>query len=214
MDQQFILIIAALLTAFLGAVIGLVALSYRRLIQKYYLLKSREEELTQDSQAQAEQIIAEARARANEIVNYSSTFARQLSQDLQAELDRAKEIQGQAYQELLQTISTNSIQALNNISEDISSQLLAQTNSQLTKFQKSLLTSQSKLSKALEADYQSLQSKLKAYQEAREKALNEAIYQVISQVSSEVLGSSLTLKNHEDLVIAALDKAKKDNMFN
>jgi uncharacterized protein YoxC len=60
---------------------------------------------------------------------------------------------------------------------------------------------------------QEAQSSAKMYQEEKIKELDSKIYQILSQVAKKTLGRSIDLSTHEELVMEALEKAKKENLF-
>ena len=43
--------------------------------------------------------------------------------------------------------------------------------------------------------------------------VNDDIHKILLNISKTVLGKSLDAKDHEDLIIEALDKAKKENII-
>ena len=54
---------------------------------------------------------------------------------------------------------------------------------------------------------------LSLYREDKLKKINESIYEIILLVSQEVLGHALKIEEHEELVLQALEEAKKEGLF-
>ncbi|PIS14644.1 hypothetical protein COT64_01595 [Candidatus Shapirobacteria bacterium CG09_land_8_20_14_0_10_39_12] len=57
----------------------------------------------------------------------------------------------------------------------------------------------------------SLEKEIKEQKEEKLKRLSEEIFKVLQEASGEVLNRSLSLSNHEDLVLEALEKAQKSH---
>jgi len=53
----------------------------------------------------------------------------------------------------------------------------------------------------------------KDYQELKIKEIDTKIYQLIAEVAKKTLGRSIDISAHEELVMEALEKAKKEKMF-
>jgi F0F1-type ATP synthase membrane subunit b/b' len=54
------------------------------------------------------------------------------------------------------------------------------------------------------------QEYIKNYKEKKMKEINKKIYQIINDISKEIIGKSISIREHEDLVIKALEDAKKE----
>jgi F0F1-type ATP synthase membrane subunit b/b' len=54
------------------------------------------------------------------------------------------------------------------------------------------------------------QEYIKNYKEKKIKEINKKVYQIINDISKEIIGKSISMREHEDLVIRALENAKKE----
>jgi F0F1-type ATP synthase membrane subunit b/b' len=54
------------------------------------------------------------------------------------------------------------------------------------------------------------QEYIKNYKEKKIKEINKKVYQIINDISKEIIGKSISMREHEDLVIRALEDAKKE----
>ena len=59
----------------------------------------------------------------------------------------------------------------------------------------------------------SYQGKIKKYKEEKLKDMNQRIYAIIDEASKKVINKSLDLAAHEEIVLEALEKARKENLF-
>jgi len=62
----------------------------------------------------------------------------------------------------------------------------------------------------LKEEYQKKEKELELYKVEALKKIDDQIYNVIQNISNEVLGKSISLQDHEQLIIDALEKAKKE----
>jgi F0F1-type ATP synthase membrane subunit b/b' len=51
------------------------------------------------------------------------------------------------------------------------------------------------------------------YKERKLKELDQRIYQIIGEVAEKTIGKAIDLSTHEELVMEALEKAKKEKFF-
>ena len=58
-----------------------------------------------------------------------------------------------------------------------------------------------------------LQKDIEAYKESRYADAEESVKQIVQKVSQEVLNKSISLEDHQKMVIDALEKAKKEGVF-
>ena len=58
-----------------------------------------------------------------------------------------------------------------------------------------------------------LENEIRQRKEKELQKLNDNIYKILSNISKEVIGKSLNLSDHEDLIIASLEKAKKERLL-
>ncbi|MEX0621371.1 MAG: hypothetical protein WD187_00015 [Candidatus Woykebacteria bacterium] len=70
-------------------------------------------------------------------------------------------------------------------------------------------TADEKISSELTAS----QEVIKAYRDQKLKELDSKVYQVLSQVAKKTIGRTIDLSDHEELVMQALEKAKKENLL-
>jgi F0F1-type ATP synthase membrane subunit b/b' len=54
---------------------------------------------------------------------------------------------------------------------------------------------------------------LENYKKEKIKEIDERIFQLLVDITKKVLGKAIDLSTHEELVIKALEKAKKENFF-
>lgn len=58
-----------------------------------------------------------------------------------------------------------------------------------------------------------VQTNLEGYERDQKQKIDTIIYEVLKEVTEEVVGKSLSLEGHQDLITKALEEAKKQNAF-
>ncbi len=58
-----------------------------------------------------------------------------------------------------------------------------------------------------------LQKELEAYKAMRLKETEQTVQRIVQKASQEILNKSLSLDDHQNLVIQSLEKAKKEGVF-
>jgi vacuolar-type H+-ATPase subunit H len=212
-DYQLLLFVVVMLTAALGLVIGLVAFSYRQLIKKYYLLKEQEEKEAESSREESEKIVTDAEARAKKIIEEATDLGKKLQTDLLLELEQAKKEQAKAYQAILDTVQKESYNMVNNISDDVKKQISLELARFLKSLEGEIGKSQEAVMGALKSEYQKVQVEIRQYQDEMQKRVDESVYKILETVANRVLGKTIELEEHEELVMKALNDAKRENLF-
>jgi len=215
-------------TVVLAATLGVLVVSYVKTLEKFKILQEtrltwqkKESDIESEAHKKAVLILQEARSKATKIISEASasqdllkkTFEEQLKA---ASLDQAKKLETisedflKAYQTTLADLKGNNIKTVSNISKDIEDS----TKSELEDFKeilrKETFASQKIVEGKIEEDYKIVEKELETYKAERLKKIEEEIYNIIQNVSKEVLGKTLSLQEHEQLVIDALEKAKKE----
>lgn len=157
---------------------------------------SRERKILEDAAKEADEIITDA-----EYVNKSST--EEINRALH---DLAKDIEKEAAQSA-QTFTTSYATSLKNL-----------TAESLTEFQTIVKTLVADLQKQTEEFRQTLlpkmEQELEGYKQARLKQTEEMTTRIVQKASQEILNKVIPLSDHQNLVTEALEKAKKEGVFN
>lgn len=99
------------------------------------------------------------------------------------------------HEEKLKQIATNSISGFQNVTNELEIEL----QKQIREFRQEVLAN--------------IEKEVQEYKEAKMRRVDQASVILVQRVSQEVLNKSLTVIDHENLVIRSLDKAKKEGIF-
>lgn len=181
--------------------------------------------LLEDSKDKGLKIIEDAALKAREIMQKTYLDDDKSKNVLQEDLKNITDFQEQAfkktsedflaaYQQLLGEVKKENIKTAQNISKAIESE----TESQIQDFkgilEKETLDSQRQVAAKIEEEYKQVEVEIKAYRQERLNAMQEDIFKILKEIIREVLGKDISIKEHEDMVMAALNKAKEEKFTN
>ena len=116
------------------------------------------------------------------------------------------------YEEEINKINKDNIQTLQNIYKDIETS----TKSDFTKYkefiQQQTFDAEKIAKERIEEEYKKLENEINLRKEKELKKLNDDIYTILLNISKEVVGKSMNFSDHQDLIIDALERAKKEGI--
>ncbi len=189
--------------------------------------------------AREKQLLDNATAEANQIIQVATTEAQQIIAGAQTISKMSKETIDAAMQKLVVDIqgigSTTQLtveQAMQKMVVDIQKEAMDSSHTLMGNYATSLkqvattsLTDFSTVAKGLEVDLQrqinefnqtllpALQKQLEEYKQARLKQTEETISRIVQRASQEVMNKSISVIDHQSIMLEALEKAKKEGLF-
>lgn len=100
-----------------------------------------------------------------------------------------------SYQSSLKQIATNSIAGFQNVTNELELEM----QKQIRDFRQTIL--------------ENIEKEVDEYKAQKIRRIDQASVILVQRVSQEVLNKSLTIEDHENLVIRSLEKAKKEGVF-
>jgi len=202
------------------ALVGLV-FYYGKTIHKIHSYRREEEHLKLQMHKKADEIIEEARQKGNNILsqahsNYDkeeSAFRESLRASYANQIKDFEKVSQdflKTYQNELDLIKIQTIQVLKNISKDIEKHTLLEINDFKDILKKETFASQKIVEQKIEKDYEEAKKGVDAYKAEKLKIIDNDIYKILQTVSMLVLGRTLSQQDHENLIIDALNLAKKE----
>lgn len=156
---------------------------------------TKERKILEDAAAEASHIISDAK-----IINTSSKQTidhamEKMMQDMKNDtLATAHDFKG-SYQTSLEQIAHSSLEEFQHVTRELQTDL----QKQIQEFHNTLLPG--------------LQKELDAYKQSRMKQAEQTITRVVQEVSQDVLNKSISFEDHQKLMTDALDKARKEGLF-
>jgi len=220
------LIFFVLLTSTIVFSITLVVLitSYLKVLKNYNLLLRLEERLKHHDHKKEIEILENARQKAAKIIGDArivedktkSEFHNQLktvSLNEVRDFEKAANDLLDVYKQELENLKTNTIKMASNITKDIESNTISELKDFKEILKKETYASQKIVEEKIEHDYSQTKKEIEAYKQERLKKVDEEIYNILQNVSILVLGKAISLEDHEQIVIDALNKAKEEKVF-
>ena len=82
-----------------------------------------------------------------------------------------------------------------------------------TELEEKILITEGAAEKVLAAEFEEVKKEVERYRTAKETEVDRQVKEVLTDVTKKVLGKSIDLRAHADLVIQALEDAKRQNLF-
>jgi len=163
--------------------------------------------------ARAEKILEDAKAKSQEIISQAVTLNSQSMQSLNQALEKATNEQIMAYKQALENGKGESVKTLSNISKDIQNAALEEVQAFKNNLQQEVAKSQLEVQKRLEADFKSVDTQVEEYKKKRLTEVEAELNQILAKVTEDLLGKSLRISDHQELVMKSLQEAKQKNVF-
>ena len=196
---------------------------------------TKERTILDDASKEAGQILEQTTTEADKIIAGTQCISRETKDAVNQALKRmVADIEKEAVDTAHSFINSYSVsleqvvsQSLSNF-KNITNGFESDHQKQIADFQKILnqsLTGFQYSAKGLEVDLQkeikdfhdtllpNLEKELEEYKKARMKQAEQMITRVVQNVSQEILNKSISLEDHQKLVIESLEKAKKEGVF-
>jgi hypothetical protein len=224
MDTQLLFYGTIILTALMGIVLGWIAISYRKLIEKYDKIRLSGEEsekaleqeknkVLEEAKVQARKIISDAQIRAGQLISEAAAFGDQTKQLLTSELQELQAAELGYYQKALEDTKLQAQASLGGLSKDVKAEVVKQIDAVRTSLAGEIQRAQAQTQQILSSSYQKMEKELEVYKAERLKKVDEKIFEILKDASTKAIGKSLSLEDHEDVVIKALEDAKRENVL-
>jgi|GEM_PF-1835907 len=189
---------------------------------------TKEQKVLQEATNESSQILQVATQQADQIIS----GAQYISQASKQSIDQALQQLVQEVQGISQTAKVTVDQTVRKMAIDMQQQSLGTAHDFSNNYVASLkqLSTESLndfqlVAKELEVDLQkqikefretllpNLEKEVEAYKQSRLKQTEQTVARIVQKVSQDILNKSLSLEDHQNLLIESLEKAKKEGIF-
>ena len=118
----------------------------------------------------------------------------------------------ETYKKELEGLKQKNIEILKNVSKDIEEDTVKEVEDFDNILQKETFAAQKIVEEKIEKEYSSAQKNVEDYKNEMLRKAEEKIYKILEAVAKLTLWKSIPLAQHEQLIIEALEKAKKDGL--
>ncbi len=180
--------------------------------------------LLEQAHANAQEIITLANKQAGEILASSKAYENNSNQALKDKLvvleqqqesvfAKASQDMKVAYQNMLTQIQEQDINTLKTITKDIESDVIADFKEFRDVLEKETINSEKIAKGKIDEEYLAMEKDLDEYKKQKYQKIDEDIYKILYRVSEMVLNQGISYDKHKELVIDALETAKKEQVF-
>ena len=200
----------------LAGVIFFLARSYAKTAEKLHDLE--------EAHHKSQEIIDQANKQANEILASSKVYENNSNQALKDKLamlekqqegvfSKASEDMKVAYQNMITQIQEQDLNTLKSMTKDIESDVIADFKEFRDVLEKETINSEKIVKGKIDEEYLTMQKDLDEYKKKKYQKVDEDIYKILYRVSEMVLNQGISYDKHKELVIEALETAKKEQVF-
>ena len=183
-----------------------------------------ETEDMKNARLRAAKMIDEANSNALDIINKANLSAGASSESFNQEIIRIASTQikefekttsefTKLYSQILSDLKTKNIEVFQNVSKDIETNTIEEIKNFRNSVEKLTVSSQKLVKKKIDTDFAQVQKEIENYKAEELKKIDDKIYSLLEKVSKFTLGRAINLSEHENLIIKALDRAKKEGLF-
>jgi len=180
--------------------------------------------LLEQAHTKSMEIIDQANKHANEILASTKTYEDTSNQGLkdkmgllekeQAEIfAKASQEMKTAYQNMLSQIQEEDINSIKSMTKEIQSDVLADFKEFREDLEKETINSEKIVKEKIDEEYLAIEKELDDYKKQKYQKIDEDIYKILYRVSEIVLSQGITFDKHKQLVLEALETAKKEQVF-
>ena len=218
----------AWLAVFSVTLLFLSVLALRRSNKKLGKIKEQGEERWQELEDKAQkdyqEVLEAANKRAQEIILEANQIKHDTGAAFQNSVDTLLNTQKEVpegtslslsnkYKGQIEKLNEDNIKLLINIYKDIEESARSDFAQYKELILKQTFDAQNLASNKIKAEYEKLENELTALKAKKLEELNEKLYKIIQNASIEIIGKSLDLSDQEELIISALDRAKKEEII-
>jgi len=177
-----------------------------------------------EAHQKAQEIIDLANKQATEIIASSKVYENNSNQALKDKLamlekqqegvfTKASEDMKIAYQNMITQIQEQDINTLKTMTKEITSDVTADFKEFRDVLEKETINSEKIVKEKIDEEYLSMEKDLESYKKEKYEKIDEDIYKILYRVSEMVLSQGISYDKHRELVIEALETAKKEQVF-
>lgn len=179
-------------------ILGIVLFAYVRLDRKFRGLKGSQEEIENEARQKAMRIVQEANDRALLILNQAKLETGKNQQELEQKLATVSETQAENYKEMLQSVS-----------KKIEDEALGEITDFKQVMEKETVGGEQSMATKIEQEYAVAMQELAEYKNQKIKALELKSQEMLKEYAKDVLGKSLSFDDKQELMMQAIEEAKK-----
>ncbi|MBI2443511.1 MAG: hypothetical protein HYV40_06450 [Candidatus Levybacteria bacterium] len=224
----FLVLVAAIFG--LALVILFIINSYNHLIRKieqaeeekihlHDSINAKASEMLQSAHEQNLKIIEDANKEAADILASAQVSKTEATTLLKEKIDQIVELQKKTtdsmnqqfaknYQLALQKLQGEDIKSFEKISKDVENTVSTEMQEFTKTLKNETMDAHAIMQERIESEYAKVEEDIEKYKEEELNKIHDAVYPLLKNVISLVIGRSLSVQDHEELIIQAIQQAK------
>ena|SRR3972149_1203773 len=170
-------------------------------------------ELVDSARRKSLKLVQEANSKAQVIL----AQAGDISEESKTNIDRALQELATKQEDILNQTSVElkdiGLHTIENAAKEIEKGVLAEVSQFEDIVHKETVESEKLVEEKVNKDYQKVKEEIQKYRDEEMAKTDQSVFNVLKDVSTQVLGHALSMEEHRDLVLDALEEAKKRNLF-
>lgn len=179
----------------------------------------------EDAKEKSLEILGTSNDRARKILDSVDYINVETKKELDLELKKLSERQVSTFENLssdLINVYKNSLEDQHKVglaqiektSEFVQEELKNQITDLKDSLQKETAQSEEQVRAMISSDYEHTKAEIEKYKNEKFAEINLKVYELIPQITKEILGRTLTIDDHQSVVLKILDDAKRDSSLN
>ncbi len=198
---------------FLIALTVVVSLAYLVLLNSYQELKRKRRDYERQALARAQKIIDKAMVEASSILSKAQVLEGEIRAKIAESSQSISENQKDVYSRVLEEVKNQLSLVVQKASDDIKRDATEEISAFASSIRDETISTEKEVREKISQEYLKLENELAEYKRQRLAQAQVEIERIITQVTSKVLGRSLTREDHKELIIIALDEARREGVL-
>lgn len=193
-------------TMLLGFVLGIVVISYRKILERLHQLQQKELEVKEKMHSEAQKILDDAYQKAAKIFADADLLKSEQGKVLERQIKAFNEQQDKTYQNIVNDIKKQTVDIIEQVATESKEVIIADFKNMTSAFQ-------NQISAQYQKDYAAVQAEINDYKEKLKEDLKTRSVQILQEVAKRVFGKVIPIEDHEELIVKALEEAKKQHVI-
>lgn len=186
---------------------------YREYAERKWKIQREAEKVLDRARKESISIISEAEEEAGHILGSVGKIKTKAEKEVERSLQEFSMAEGAKLSE----VSRDFNETYRDMLKELKDLLHAYTRESIIEFRKSLEREYphflEEMRVGVQAAQKTAEKEIEEYKEEMMKKVESSLPKIVSSVSREVIGRSLDMDDHADIVISVLEKAKKEHLF-
>jgi F0F1-type ATP synthase membrane subunit b/b' len=176
-------------------------------------LASEKEEILKAAQAEGQQLVAQARLKAEQVVRGAQEFGDHSNEELGKLLDSLSQKQVEVSNQVIGRVRDETVQLLQRLVEELKQHTAGEMHGFSSKLNQEFEAARQAAQQTIDTAYGAATKEVEAYKVKRLEQIKRQMTILVREIVEKVLSKSVDQRQHEQLVLEAVEEAKKDGIL-